>query len=169
MTMFLDSPYPPRTRSPSPLHRRPRYESCTIRECEAIAPTRSKVRLPPCPTSESSIDLLVLEFADCALGRTITVTFVCRDEHRAMNTCMIAHATEKERDAAREEWFATRLKRQMAREDRRREQEKFHKEYWGLPLDDREGDKGKDLLRRAERIGGFPRRHEGQSSKVQDR
>lgn len=77
-----------------------------------------------------------------------------------MNTCMIAHATQKEQDEAREEWFATRLKRQREREkkeERRKEQEKFHREWWGLPQEDREGEKGRDVVRRAERVGGFPK------------
>jgi COX assembly protein 1 len=79
---------------------------------------------------------------------------------------MIAHATQGEQDAAREEWFATRLKRQIEREkkeERRREQERFHREWWGLPLEEREGEKGRDVLRRAERVGGFPKRDEGLS------
>ena len=53
-----------------------------------------------------------------------------------MNSCMIAHATQEEQDAARQEWFATRLDRKREREEqerRRIEQEKFHREWWGLP------------------------------------
>lgn len=111
-------------------------------------------------------------FADCALGRTLTAPFKCRPQNRAMNTCMIAHATQAEQDAAREDWFATRLRRQKDREDkekRRIEQEKFHREWWGLPAEDREGDKGKDVIRRAERVGGFSKKDEGQMSKDRHR
>ncbi|KAJ3493489.1 hypothetical protein NLG97_g4696 [Lecanicillium saksenae] len=36
-------------------------------------------------------------FAACALGRTFTVSFACRTEHRAMNGCMKLHATQAER------------------------------------------------------------------------
>ena len=53
-----------------------------------------------------------------------------------MNSCMVAHATQEARDAAREEWFATRDKRAREREEkerRKKEQEKFHREWWGLP------------------------------------
>ncbi|KAF4616245.1 hypothetical protein G7Y89_g15160 [Cudoniella acicularis] len=67
-------------------------------------------------------------FADCALGRTFTAPFACRAQNRVMNACMIQHATQSEQDAAREEWFATRLRRQKEREkreERRKEQEKF--------------------------------------------
>ncbi|TVY52275.1 COX assembly mitochondrial protein, partial [Lachnellula suecica] len=100
-------------------------------------------------------------FAECALGRTFTAPFKCRVENRAMNACMVSHATQAEQDAAREEWFALRLRRQVEREkreERRKEQERFHKEWWGLPVEDREGEKGNDVLRRAERVGGFPKR-----------
>lgn len=90
-----------------------------------------------------------------------------------MNSCMVAHATQAEQDAAREEWFANRLRRQVEREkreERRKEQEKFHREWWGLPSEDREGEKGKDVIRRAERVGGFPQRErEGELSKDRHR
>lgn len=85
---------------------------------------------------------------------------------------MVAHATPAEQDAAREEWFATRLKRQKereAREERRKEQDRFHREWWGLPIEDREGQKGRDIIKKAERVGGFPRRDEGQPSKDRHR
>ena len=115
---------------------------------------------------------LRLVFADCALGRTITAPFKCRAQNRAMNTCMVAHATQKEQDAAREEWFATRMLRareREQREERRKEQEKFHREWWGLPVEDRDGEKGRDIVRRAERVGGFSARDEGQLSKDRHR
>jgi COX assembly protein 1 len=111
-------------------------------------------------------------FAECALGRTFTAPFKCRVQNRAMNTCMVAHATQDEQDAAREEWFATRLKRQRDRESkekRRIEQEKFHREWWGLPVEEREGKKGREVLKNAERVGGFPNRDEGQLSKDRHR
>lgn len=53
-----------------------------------------------------------------------------------MNSCMVSHATQREQDAAREEWFATREDRARQREEKekkRKEQEKFHREWWGLP------------------------------------
>lgn len=113
-----------------------------------------------------------LEFADCALGRTFTAPFKCREQNRAMNNCMVSHATQEEQDAAREEWFAMRLRRQKereAKEARRKEQEKFHREWWGLPADEREGEKGREIINKAERVGGFPRRDEGQLSKDRHR
>lgn len=60
---------------------------------------------------------------------------MCRAQRRAMNTCMIQYATQDEQDAAREEWFATRdlrRKEREAKEEKRKEQEKFHREWWGL-------------------------------------
>lgn len=89
-----------------------------------------------------------------------------------MNTCMVTHATQKEQDAAREEWFALRLQRQKdreAKEIKRKEQERFHREWWGLPLEDREGEKGREVMQQAERVGGFPKRDEGQLSKDRHR
>lgn len=53
-----------------------------------------------------------------------------------MNSCMTAHAGPKEQDAAREEWFATideRIRQAEEKEARKKEQEKFHREWWGLP------------------------------------
>ncbi|KAL5314999.1 hypothetical protein ACEPPN_017649 [Leptodophora sp. 'Broadleaf-Isolate-01'] len=114
----------------------------------------------------------IKSFAECALGRTLTAPFKCRAQNRAMNTCMIAHATQAEQDAAREEWFGLRLKRQKdreAKEARKKEQEKFHREWWGLPQADREGDKGREVMRKAERVGGFPKSDDGQLSKDRHR
>lgn len=53
-----------------------------------------------------------------------------------MNSCMIAHASQEEEDAAREEWFATledRKRDRMAKEMKKVEQEKFYREWWDLP------------------------------------
>ena len=85
---------------------------------------------------------------------------------------MIKHATQEEQDKAREEWFSLRLVRQKEREAkelRRIEQEKFHREWWGLPQVDRDGEKGREIMKKAERVGGFPSRNEGQLSKDRHR
>ena len=53
-----------------------------------------------------------------------------------MNTCMLSHTGQDQRDAAREEWFATRDERIRQREEKEKKkkvQEKFHREWWGLP------------------------------------
>ncbi|KAI1496816.1 hypothetical protein F5X99DRAFT_413738 [Biscogniauxia marginata] len=102
------------------------------------------------------------EIKDCARNRTLTVTFVCRAASRQMNGCLAAHATQAEHDRAREEWFAQRAARARERERkerRRAEQERFHREWWGLPERDPE-DVRRELekLGRAERVGGFARR-----------
>ena len=52
-----------------------------------------------------------------------------------MNSCMIQYATRDEKDAAREEWFATmdqRAAERKKKEEKRKEQEKFHNEWWGF-------------------------------------
>ncbi|PHH86969.1 hypothetical protein CDD83_9472 [Cordyceps sp. RAO-2017] len=100
-------------------------------------------------------------FAACALGRTFSVSFACRAEHRAMNGCMKLHATQAEHDAAREEWFARRVERQRQREHRAKvaaAQEDFMREWWGLPEDVRLS-RQRELERRRnseERVGGMP-------------
>ncbi|TVY86537.1 hypothetical protein LAWI1_G007105 [Lachnellula willkommii] len=141
---------------------------------EAMAPSRAPEKeeeIPRLPMP--SRNPLPLTFADCALGRTFTAPFKCRAQNRAMNACMISHSSQDEQDAAREEWFANRLKRQVERErkeERRKEQERFHKEWWGLPIEEREGEKGNEVLRKAERVGGFPsREREGELSKDRHR
>lgn len=50
-----------------------------------------------------------------------------------MNNCMMQYATQSEQDAAREEWFATIEKRREERETKeakRKEDEKFWKQWW---------------------------------------
>ena len=80
-----------------------------------------------------------VDFASCALNRTISATWACRSQRIAMNACMVQHATQAEQDAAREEWFKGKEDRKREREEKekkRLEQEKFHREWWGL--DERE-------------------------------
>ncbi|KAI5918242.1 cytochrome c oxidase biogenesis protein Cmc1 like-domain-containing protein [Camillea tinctor] len=103
-------------------------------------------------------------FADCARNRTFSVTFACRALSRQMNGCMAAHATQAEHDRAREEWFAQRAARARERErkERRRiEQERFHRDWWGLPEKDPEVLKRElEKMGKKERIGGLTRREE---------
>ncbi|KAJ5624930.1 hypothetical protein N7510_001239 [Penicillium lagena] len=56
-------------------------------------------------------------FAQCAVNRTVTATWVCRQQRLAMNSCMLAHAKPEEQDRAREEWFATHGERRRAKEE----------------------------------------------------
>ncbi|KAF7537363.1 hypothetical protein G7Z17_g12859 [Cylindrodendrum hubeiense] len=93
-------------------------------------------------------------FAACALGRTFTVSFVCRPEHRVMNNCMKLHATQDEHDAARVEWFSMRLERRRERERKNKmaaAQEEFMREWWGLPEHVRLS-RQKEMEKRGERI-----------------
>ncbi|KAL8683404.1 MAG: hypothetical protein Q9186_000666 [Xanthomendoza sp. 1 TL-2023] len=63
----------------------------------------------------------------------------CTDEIRDFAACAMNRtfsATWEEQDAAREEWFATmddRRKEREAKEVRKKEQEKFQREWWGRP------------------------------------
>lgn len=59
----------------------------------------------------------VADFAECALGRTITATWICRNKRLGMNSCMKSHATRAEEDAARAQWFSGREERRKKREE----------------------------------------------------
>lgn len=76
-----------------------------------------------------------------------------------MNGCMKDHATQAEQDAAREEWFATRLQRQRDRERKevkKAAQEDFMREWWGLGERDEESRRRvAERLARGERVGGL--------------
>ncbi|KAE8353753.1 hypothetical protein BDV28DRAFT_147777 [Aspergillus coremiiformis] len=63
-------------------------------------------------------------FAQCAVNRTVTATWVCRDQRLTMNSCMLAHAKPDEEDRAREEWFATYDERRREKEEEARMVEK---------------------------------------------
>ncbi|KAJ5294860.1 hypothetical protein N7508_009681 [Penicillium antarcticum] len=56
-------------------------------------------------------------FAECAVNRTVTATWICRQQRLAMNSCMVAHAKPEEEDRAREEWFASFEERRRAKEE----------------------------------------------------
>ncbi|PWY92008.1 hypothetical protein BO70DRAFT_270120, partial [Aspergillus heteromorphus CBS 117.55] len=56
-------------------------------------------------------------FAECAVNRTVTATWVCREQRLAMNSCMVAKARPEEEDRAREEWFATHSERRRVKEE----------------------------------------------------
>ena len=45
-------------------------------------------------------------FAQCALGRTFTMIYACRQPRLAMNSCMLQYQNQDELDKARLEWFA---------------------------------------------------------------
>jgi hypothetical protein len=45
-------------------------------------------------------------FAQCALGRTFTMIYSCRQPRLKMNACMLQYQNQDELDKARKEWFA---------------------------------------------------------------
>jgi hypothetical protein len=45
-------------------------------------------------------------FAQCALGRTFTMIYACRESRLLMNSCMLQYQNQDELDKARREWFA---------------------------------------------------------------
>ncbi|KAL5334894.1 cytochrome c oxidase biogenesis protein Cmc1 like-domain-containing protein [Aspergillus crustosus] len=56
-------------------------------------------------------------FAECAVNRTVTATWICRTQRLAMNSCMVEHAKPEEEDRAREEWFLTHGERRKVKEE----------------------------------------------------
>ncbi|KAL9092569.1 MAG: hypothetical protein Q9165_004373 [Trypethelium subeluteriae] len=107
----------------------------------------------------------IREFATCAQTQTYLSTLRCRPQNRAMNACMLTHATQAEQDAAREEWFLSRDKRKAereAKEERRRESERKHREWWGL---DEQGRRRWDQQEEEERRYG----REGRGGKEEGR
>ncbi|KAL2006559.1 hypothetical protein VTN00DRAFT_9227 [Thermoascus crustaceus] len=88
-------------------------------------------------------------FADCAVNRTITATWVCRQQRLAMNSCMLAHAKPEEEDRAREEWFATREERRRQREAEEAQVEKRRQEVIQMMREDEERRRRKAEERRA--------------------
>ena len=107
-----------------------------------VLPSLHMSSLAPKTPETDSLTPPPADFATCALNRTVSATWACRPQRLAMNGCMIAHANRREEDLAREEWFLTRGVRQREREERERlrvEQEKWHREWWGLPPKEGQG------------------------------
>ncbi|GAQ36060.1 hypothetical protein AtubIFM55763_006126 [Aspergillus tubingensis] len=77
-------------------------------------------------------------FAECAVNRTITATWVCRDQRLAMNSCMVAHAKPEVEDRAREEWFATHEERRKAKEEELAKVERRREEVIRMMREDQE-------------------------------
>ncbi|KAJ0420488.1 cytochrome c oxidase biogenesis protein Cmc1 like-domain-containing protein [Aspergillus carlsbadensis] len=75
-------------------------------------------------------------FAECAVNRTVTATWVCRTQRLAMNSCMVAHAKPEEEDRAREEWFATHGERRKAKDEELAKTEKRREEVIKMMRED---------------------------------
>ncbi|RAR06232.1 hypothetical protein DDE83_007037 [Stemphylium lycopersici] len=100
-------------------------------------------------------------FAQCALGRTFSMMYACRQPRLAMNSCMLQYQNQDELDKARAEWFRRAGERRAAREEHARRLEdarEKHKEWWNLD------ESGRTVGRRAEvevvGEGGLRRREE---------
>jgi COX assembly protein 1 len=68
---------------------------------------------------------------------------------------MMAFATMEEQDRAREEWFATRDQRRRERElkeEKRKEAEKMHRQWWGLDDQGRRVVKTEDAAREVKMV-----------------
>ncbi|CBX97812.1 hypothetical protein LEMA_P092210.1 [Plenodomus lingam JN3] len=122
------------------------------------------------PTSHPRLQRLThspgTAFAQCALGRTLTMIYACRAPRLAMNSCMLQYQNQAEMDAARQEWFALAGERKAEREEHKRRVEEArhkHKEWWNLDEEGRlvgrkaevgaatgEGEAGGEGIRRKE-------------------
>ncbi|KAF1914458.1 hypothetical protein BDU57DRAFT_500838 [Ampelomyces quisqualis] len=74
-------------------------------------------------------------FAQCAMGRTVTMIYACRSSRLSMNACMLQYQNQDELDAARLEWFQLAGERKREREEYARRVEDArnkHKEWWSL-------------------------------------
>ncbi|GAA6063953.1 hypothetical protein JCM10212_004908 [Sporobolomyces blumeae] len=47
----------------------------------------------------------VRAFTDCASGKTISVSWLCRTQFKNMQNCMKPHMSEDKIDAAKRKWF----------------------------------------------------------------
>ncbi len=122
-------------------------------------PNPSRTPLPLSASQESQVRELyhkrvrqkcadeVREFATCCLNRTFTATLFCRPQQKAMNQCMMRFATQEEQDAARAEWFAKfdeRKAERERREEQRRKDEVFWREWWDKDLSKKPGESLKE-------------------------
>ncbi|KAL4948061.1 hypothetical protein BDW69DRAFT_177145 [Aspergillus filifer] len=75
-------------------------------------------------------------FAECAVNRTVTATWVCRAQRLAMNSCMVEHAKPEEEDKAREEWFAGHEERRRVKNEELERVEKRREEVIRMMRED---------------------------------
>ncbi|KAJ5465887.1 hypothetical protein N7530_009674 [Penicillium desertorum] len=97
---------------------------------------RNPLPLSAPPRTRSETAVLQATFAECAVNRTVTATWVCRQQRLAMNSCMVAHAKPEEEDRAREEWFAGYEDRRRAREEELARVEKRREEVIRMMRED---------------------------------
>ncbi|KAJ5901751.1 hypothetical protein N7495_002279 [Penicillium taxi] len=80
-------------------------------------------------------------FAECARDRTVTATWICRQQRLAMNSCMLAHVKPEEEDRAREEWFASQEERRRVRDEELANVEKRRAEVISMMREDEQRQK----------------------------
>ncbi|KIW34530.1 uncharacterized protein PV07_01306 [Cladophialophora immunda] len=108
---------PEATRQPPPTTSRPQPQNNLHNPLPLSASQEAEVRNLFHKRVRTKCADVIKDFADCARGRTISVAWTCREQHLAMNSCMIQYATKAEEDAAREEWFQGILARRKQREE----------------------------------------------------
>ncbi|EAW07376.1 uncharacterized protein ACLA_020840 [Aspergillus clavatus NRRL 1] len=118
-----DSPLPPSNkpaynlRNPLPLSASQEQEVKRLYYKRVRAHCAPEIKVPARRDNKLTDDDERAAFAECAVNRTVTATWVCRVQRLAMNSCMLEHAKPEEEDRAREEWFATVEERRRAKEE----------------------------------------------------
>jgi COX assembly protein 1 len=99
-------------------------------------------------------------FAQCALGRTVTMIYACREPRLAMNSCMLQYQNQDELDKARAQWFQLAGERKAARQEHARkllDAQSKHKEWWNLDdsgrLQGKRLDEGGEGVKRVDESG----------------
>ncbi|KAF8995498.1 hypothetical protein BDQ17DRAFT_1365697 [Cyathus striatus] len=81
-------------------------DALSRREEEALLKTTKARALKEC-------DLVVKAFADCASGRTISVTWACRDKLKVVQDCMVQFTGPEPMEKVRVEYLRLRNQQQQ--------------------------------------------------------
>ncbi|PWN97926.1 hypothetical protein FA09DRAFT_330090 [Tilletiopsis washingtonensis] len=73
------------------------------RESEALLKETKAEALKKC-------DALVREFAECSTGRTVSIAWACRGQHKALQNCLKQYTSEEAMDIKRREYLAANRK-----------------------------------------------------------
>ena len=109
------------------------YDIATSRPIPLTAAQEAEVRDLYYANVRSKCSDSIREFAQCAAGRTFSISWACRTQRKAMESCMNGYATREEEDRAREEWFRTVGERRRKREEEekwKQGQRELKREWW---------------------------------------
>ncbi|KAG8981561.1 hypothetical protein FRB94_009452 [Tulasnella sp. JGI-2019a] len=81
-------------------------ETLSRREEEALVKATKTRALKEC-------EGLVTEFANCATGRTVSVVWACKDQLRAMQTCVAQYTNPDNMDDLRADYMKQKRRKQV--------------------------------------------------------